>query len=114
MTPKRVLIVDDSPTIRALIRTKLAADPRIVVVGDGDFLSNSFLGNGGNLELGVNMIQWLSRGDALINIPARVAPDRKLQLSPVASGAIAIGFLFLLPAVLIGIGAWVWFKRRSR
>ena len=34
MTPKRVLIVDDSPTIRALIRTKLAADPRIVVVGE--------------------------------------------------------------------------------
>ena len=103
----------DKPAPKAE-EAKTPDEQRIVVVGDGDFLSNSFLGNGGNLELGVNMIQWLSRGDALINIPARVAPDRKLQLSPVASGAIAIGFLFLLPAVLIGIGAWVWFKRRSR
>ena len=93
---------------------KTPDEQRIVVVGDGDFLSNSFLGNGGNLELGVNMIQWLGRGDAMINIPARVAPDRNLQLSPVASGAIAIGFLFLLPIVLIGTGAWVWFKRRNR
>jgi hypothetical protein len=60
------------------------------------------------------MVQWLSRGDALINIPAKIAPDRKLQLSPFASGTIAVGFLFVLPVLLIGIGAWVWFKRRSR
>ncbi|SOB98736.1 protein-glutamate methylesterase/protein-glutamine glutaminase [Rhodobacter maris] len=34
MTPKRVLIVDDSPTIRALLRTMLAQDPRLTVVGE--------------------------------------------------------------------------------
>jgi two-component system chemotaxis response regulator CheB len=34
MTQKRVLIVDDSPTIRALIRAQLAQDSRVVVVGE--------------------------------------------------------------------------------
>jgi ABC-type uncharacterized transport system involved in gliding motility auxiliary subunit len=90
------------------------SEQRIVVVGDGDFLSNTYLGNGGNLELGINMVQWLSRGDALINIPAKIAPDRKLQLSAFASGTIAVGFLFVLPVLLIGSGAWVWYKRTSR
>ncbi|RLL62873.1 chemotaxis-specific protein-glutamate methyltransferase CheB [Sinirhodobacter hankyongi] len=32
--PKRVLIVDDSPTIRGLIRAVLAPDPRLEVVGE--------------------------------------------------------------------------------
>ncbi len=89
-------------------------EQRIIVLGDGDFLSNTYLGNGGNLELGLNMVQWLSRGDALINIPARIAPDRQLQLSPLASGTIAVGFLFVLPILLIGTGALIWFKRRGR
>ncbi|MBZ4022423.1 chemotaxis response regulator protein-glutamate methylesterase [Rhodobacter sp. TJ_12] len=34
MTPKRVLIVDDSPTIRALLHNQLSQDPRIEVVGE--------------------------------------------------------------------------------
>lgn len=34
MTPKRVLIVDDSSTIRQLIRQQLSLDPRLTVVGE--------------------------------------------------------------------------------
>lgn len=89
-------------------------EQRIVVIGDGDFLSNAYLGNGGNLDLGLNIVQWLSHGDALINIPSRIAPDRKLELSSVASGAIAAGFLFILPLILFGAGGLIWFQRRRR
>ncbi|MGX2040291.1 GldG family protein [Methylocaldum sp. MU1018] len=90
------------------------SEQRVVVIGDGDFLSNAFLGNGGNLDLGLNIIHWLSQNEAFINIPAKTSPDRKLELSPVASGAIAIGFLVALPAGLIGTGAAIWFRRRRR
>jgi len=93
---------------------KKPSEQRVVVVGDGDFLSNAFLGNGGNLDLGLNIIHWLSQNEAFINIPAKTAPDRKLELSPVASGAIAVGFLIALPLGLIGTGAAIWFRRRRR
>lgn len=91
-----------------------AREQRIVVVGDGDFLSNTYLGNGGNLNLGLNLVQWLSHNDALINIPAKTAGDTTLELSQIASGLIGVGFLLLLPALLIGTGGWIWFRRRGR
>ena len=33
---------------------------RVVIMGNGNFLSNTFITNGGNLDFGVNIINWLS------------------------------------------------------
>ncbi|QSA96461.1 GldG family protein [Methylococcus sp. EFPC2] len=90
------------------------AEQRIVVLGDGDFLSNAYLGNGGNLNLGLNIVHWLSQNEQFINIPAKTAPDRSLNLSPIASSLIALGFLFFVPLALFGSGAFIWWKRRRR
>ncbi len=89
-------------------------EQRILVIGDGDFLSNAYLGSGGNIDLGMNMVQWLGQNDAFINVPIKAAPDRKLELSPFAQGLIALGFLILLPLILIGSGTSIWFQRRRR
>ncbi len=93
---------------------KKSAVQRIAVIGDGDFLSNAFLGEGGNLELGVNLIQWLSQNDKFINIPPRAASDRSLNFSDSTLGVLAVSFLILLPLALIGTGAFIWFQRRRR
>lgn len=87
---------------------------RIVVVGDGDFLSNAYLGNGGNLQLGMNIINWLAHDDVFIDIPLKTATDRSLELSPVAQAVIGMGFLFVIPALLAGSGFWIWWRRRKR
>lgn len=87
---------------------------RIVVIGDGDFLTNAYLGNGGNLTLGLNIVHWLTENEQFINVPAKTARDRTLNLSPVASGTIAVSFLFVLPIALIGTGTVIWFRRRRR
>jgi ABC-type uncharacterized transport system involved in gliding motility auxiliary subunit len=91
-----------------------AATQRAVIVADGDFLSNGFLGLGGNLQLALNIINWLSSDDALIDIPARTAPDLTLQLSSTGTGVIGFGFLLLVPALLFGSGLFIWFRRRRR
>jgi ABC-type uncharacterized transport system involved in gliding motility auxiliary subunit len=90
------------------------SEQRIVVVGDGDFLSNNYLGNGGNLDLGIRLAQWLTHGDQMIQIPKMDLPDRKLDLSAIESSLIAVLFLILLPVVFLGTGAWVWYRRRNR
>jgi len=89
-------------------------EQRVIVVGDGDFISNSFLGNGGNLDLGMNMVNWLSHDDTLISVPAKTALDRTLELSKPVQILIGFGFLLLLPALLVGSGVVIWMKRRKR
>lgn len=87
---------------------------RIIVVGDGDFLSNGFLGVAGNLQLGMNMINWLSSDEALINIPTRRAVDSSLELSAAMKIAFFVIFLLLLPLTLIVSGLALWWRRRRR
>ncbi|MBI3899782.1 MAG: GldG family protein [Gammaproteobacteria bacterium] len=98
----------------AMTRTVEGREQRVVVVGDGDFLSNSIIGNGGNLELGMSVVNWLSRDDAYVNIPVRTARDRNLKLSPTAHDIIGGVFLLVLPLALIGSGVTIWWRRRKR
>ncbi len=90
------------------------AEQRIMVIGDGDFLSNGFLGSAGNLNLAMNIINWLSRDEALISIPARVTPDNRLELSPLAGKIIGLGFLVVIPLLLLICGVTIWWRRRRR
>ncbi len=85
---------------------------RIVIIGDGDFLSNSYLGNGGNLDLGLNVVQWALHNDQLIDIPAKTNPDTRLTLSELTLALIAFGFMILLPLSLFGFGMLIWWRRR--
>ncbi len=88
---------------------------RIAVLGDGDFLSNAYVENNSNLDLGMKLLNWLVADEALIAIPARVARDADLELSPHLRFMLVFGFLFGLPLVLFGTGLWIlWHRSRSR
>jgi len=90
------------------------AEQRVVVIGDGDFLSNTFLGNGGNRALGERIFDWLLGDDALVNLPPRGAPDRLLQITQAQLSIVTLGFLVVLPLLLLLIGGFiVWRRRRA-
>ena len=98
----------------ALTRKQEGREQRVAVFGDGDFLSNTFIGNGGNLELGMNLVNWLSSDDAYINVPVHTAPDLSLTLSHNAQLFMLAGFLLILPLGLLGSGVTIWWRRRKR
>ena len=87
-------------------------EQRAVVIGDGDFLSNAFLGNGGNREFGQRVFDWLLGDDALIDLPDKGAPDRQLDLTQTQLGVIGLAFLLVLPIVLSLAGATIWWRRK--
>ena len=89
-------------------------DQRVVVIGDGDFISNSYLGNGGNRHFGMRVFDWLLADDALITVPEPVVEDRNVDLSQTSQNIIGLGFQLGLPILLISSGLWIWRRRRRR
>lgn len=87
---------------------------RIIVLGDGDFLSNTFLGNGGNLTLGINIFNWLSHDEQFLSIPRQTKNDIILDISPANLSLLGAFFLFVIPGLLTIAGSIIWLKRRHR
>lgn len=86
-------------------------EQRVVVIGDGDFLANSYIGNAGNLDLGLALCRWLVGDNQMIGIPTPQASDRELHLSRLAIGTIGIGSLIVLPLMLLATGALLAWRR---
>jgi len=98
----------------ALTREREDAQQRVVVMGDGDFLSNTYIQNGGNIELGNRIMNWLSADDEMITIPVKTRADTTLQLGNIEAIVIGFGFLLVLPLGLFASGLIIWWRRRKR
>jgi hypothetical protein len=85
-------------------------EQRIVIIGDGDFLANTYLGNSGNLDLGLRLMNWLVGADTLVDIPARDAVDAQLELGKVHTFFIGFGFLVALPMLFLFSAAYLWYR----
>lgn len=94
------------------IEGKEPKQQRIVVIGDSSFMHNGFIGFAGNLELTERLFNWLSDNEHLLVIPAKVAPDTKLEMQDWQLYTLAILFLFVLPIGLMTIGLVRWVKRK--
>ena len=85
---------------------------RVVVMGDGDLFSNTYLENGGNAEFGRRLIDWLARNENNLAVPPSFAPDATLSIPPTIRSLQLIFFVGFLPAVLI-IGSIVLRRHRQ-
>lgn len=98
----------------ALTRDIGQREQRIAVIGNGHFLSNAYIGLGGNLDLGLNLINWLARDDNLIVIQPRERIDSSLELGRIAQTAMVVGFLIVMPLAFLFAGGAIWYRRRNR
>jgi ABC-type uncharacterized transport system involved in gliding motility auxiliary subunit len=92
---------------------------RVVVIGNGNFLSNTFFGNGGNLDLGVNIVNWLAGDDKLITIQPK--PLKDVNVTIPADGwnrflamLVFFGARLFLPVALLVTGIVIWWRRRRK
>jgi len=91
-----------------------AKTQRVVVMGDGDYMSNAYLGNQGNQEMAENILNWLTHDDNFINIPEAKAPGSNLAVDKDTMIALGTVYLLVIPLLLVGGGVFVWLRRRKR
>jgi ABC-type uncharacterized transport system involved in gliding motility auxiliary subunit len=85
---------------------------RFVVTGSSSFASNTALGFGGNRDLFLNMVAWLSSDEDLISIRPKDPEDRRLTLSASQMRTIFYTSMISLPLLIIVSGTYVWWRRR--
>ena len=81
---------------------------RVAVVGDADFIANTWLGNGGNQPLGERLFNWLTADDALLQFERLGAPDRQIVLSSYAILSLAGVFLLAFPLSFFAMAIRTW------
>jgi len=82
---------------------------RIAVIGDADFASDRFIGNGANLGFAESLMLWLSGESDALSFVTMPAPDAHLTLSSRSIVILSVTLLFILPFILFmmaGIAAW--------
>ncbi len=87
---------------------------RLVVFGDTDFLSNSFIQQGGNSFLFENAANWLVDDVVSIQLSARESIPRQVTITQSQLTLLQLGSIFLTPGLLAVAGIWVWNRRRQR
>lgn len=87
-------------------------EARLVVIGDSDFASDGAIRAQRNGDLFLNSINWLAQDEDLIAIRPKNTTSRSVTMS---EGQQRMFFWFsvaLLPLLVMGTGAYVWWKRR--
>ena len=91
---------------------KQSPDTRIVVVGDGDFMQDQFLGNKGNLLLFENIVDYLADSAGLISIRSKDVAEPPLEVvSDSTKNVLKYGDLLVPPLLVIAYGLFRWRRR---
>ncbi|HEY1676135.1 MAG TPA: GldG family protein [Candidatus Sulfotelmatobacter sp.] len=85
---------------------------RFVVVGSSSWLANLFIKFNGNGDLALNTINWLSSDEDLISIRPKPQDDRRITMTTSQMMWVRATSQFLLPAIVVIAGVFVWLKRR--
>lgn len=91
---------------------------RVVVMGNANFLSNTFITNGGNLDFGINIVNWLAGDDRLITIQPLPLKDINVTIPNDDQGRLMAwtvfhSFQYFIPLGFFIAGFWLWWKRRK-
>ncbi|MBU4484454.1 GldG family protein [bacterium] len=92
--------------------TLSGTDTRIIVFTDANFLSNAFIAQYSNAEMGLNVINWLSELDYRVFIDQKEIKVERLELTSKQKRTVAV-ILFVMPILIATGGIITWLKQKN-
>ncbi len=77
---------------------------RMIIVGDGDFLTNGYLELSGNKELGLNLVRWLAADDRFMDVKRPELHFKPLLLDVPQRTQLLVLLLGIYPLVFFIVG----------
>ena len=101
------------PPVSAPLTAGIAS--RVLLIGDGDFARDQFLGNRDNLTFFANMVDYLADDAGLISIRSKEVSQPPLdQVSDAAKRGIKYANMIVPPLLVVGYGLFRWRMRKAR
>ncbi|WP_353258785.1 GldG family protein [Prochlorothrix hollandica] len=105
----------DTPpdTAAAAIDTAAPLEPRLVVVGNANFIANGIFNQQLNGDVFTNAVIWLSqRDDQVLSINPKDPTNRRIEMTTTQSNFVGLLSTVLLPLLGFGLCGVLWWKRR--
>lgn len=88
-----------------------ASDTRMAVFTDADFLSNAFIKQYSNAQMGLNVVNWISELDYHVLIDRKDIAVERLDLTSQQKRAVIV-ILWAMPLLIAGSGLMVWMRQK--
>jgi ABC-type uncharacterized transport system involved in gliding motility auxiliary subunit len=89
-----------------------APSARLVLFGDGDFISNNYINAAGNGDLALNAIAWLVEQGELMSIRPKSSSPRIAILSPAQVFYYFWTIVAIAPLMIAASGVAIWWRRK--
>lgn len=99
------------PTIVGLTRRIHDKEQRIILAGDADFMCNA---RGGGSSLGVAFYSWMDYNKFPDYTPGKKPNDSKLRITPKTADWMIIGYVWVLPALVLVLGTILLIRRKGK
>ena len=107
--PFSYVVIDEKNT--ADPQDKKISDTRLIVFTDADFLTNVYINQYSNAQLGLNLVNWLAELDHKTFVSAKEIKVERLDLTSKQKRQVIV-ILFLLPFFFVIAGLVMWLKSK--
>ena len=80
---------------------------------DADFLSNIYINQYSNAQMGINIVNWLAELDYQVFLSSKEIKVERLDLTSKQKRQVVV-ILFLLPFFFVIVGIMVWIRTRQQ